>query len=658
MKTYEIVAPSKLFAPPSHAVLSTRSRCVFVANPLTVHSLLGIDSEVPTIPFSGHVDCLRLSADERNIGIASNDLIKLVDLTRGREIRNLSGHSLAVRALTPRWSSVYSWVSGSLDSSWIIWDSRSHPANILQGRTTGPVRCVELSPDDIILAVGTDSTLQLFDIRQRCSLKQFPSSTHGATFHPSQRMVATYGPERVVRYWCLDEFISIAMSDVFASEIRCARFVSPSCPGIDPVLVASTDEFMKTLTSEPCETLSTNNIGESKKVLNMHTTADGVGVVCCDTNSAVSYAVFSMEEVLCGPGSVAPDFSEDEDESLSDGMTSLMHREDSSAPAPFHLQTASSAHMSRVDDSASVGNVRANSIPVRSTSSGRNTPAPVRFRPQVDVSERRTHSERSLATRPRSPSMPTVHTTAEAWRESRVTSRSISPANGITVKEAPNSAPRSLEKTSRPAGGRPPRELRRTVHPMNSNDGGISSQQKNSPNGLSLCDFVAKTEKEHYMAVMQAEKTALGVQQLVASLKHGGVSAMLKDGIFADELAVTAMLRMLNEKKRWDINICNSYLGKLKELLFDNTLPSSCRQVALSSLQCIATGLVDSLRNCARAPLSTIGVDVAAEERKAKAENCLKELRDLRDRREQFYRRLSQEDIYRLDAIMVFLKPL
>ncbi|EYB85888.1 hypothetical protein Y032_0289g1512 [Ancylostoma ceylanicum] len=341
----DIVAPSKLFAPPTHAVLSSRSRCVFVANPLTAHSLLGIDSEVPTVPFNGHVDCLRLGADERNIAIASNDLIKLVDLTRGREIRNLSGHSLAVRALTPRWSSVYSWVSGSLDSSWIIWDSRSHPANILQGRTTGPVRCVELSPDDIILAVGTDSTLQLFDIRQRCSLKQFPSSTHGATFHPSQRMVATYGAERVVRYWCLDEFISIAMSDVFASEIRCARFVAPSCHGIDPVLVASTDECMKTLTSEPCETLATNKIGELKKVLNMNATPDGVGLICADPSAAVSYSVFSIEEILCGSTN-APVFSDDDDESLSEGMVVLTPRGNSPSDASFLSEAVTSAPVS------------------------------------------------------------------------------------------------------------------------------------------------------------------------------------------------------------------------------------------------------------------------------------------------------------------------
>ncbi|KHJ92733.1 hypothetical protein OESDEN_07376, partial [Oesophagostomum dentatum] len=255
---------------------------------------------------------LRLSADERNIAIASNDLIKLIDIARGREIRNLSGHSLAVRALTPRWSSVYSWVSGSLDSSWIMWDSRSHPANILQGRTAGPVRCVELSPDDIILAVGTDSTLQLFDIRQRCSLKQFPSSTHGAVFHPSQRMVATYGVERVVRYWCLDECISIAMSDVFPSEIRCARFVSP--PGIDPVLIASTDELIKTLTSEPCETLAINSLGESKK------------------------------ELLLGP-TKAQEFSDDDDISLSEDLVMSTARLDSRPGSSCNSEDAATAEI-------------------------------------------------------------------------------------------------------------------------------------------------------------------------------------------------------------------------------------------------------------------------------------------------------------------------
>ncbi|VDO65021.1 unnamed protein product [Heligmosomoides polygyrus] len=227
----EIVAPSNVFPPPTHAALSVRSRCVFIANPLAAHSLQSIDAEAPRVPFTGHVDCLRLSADERNIAVASNDLIKLIDLTKGREIRNLSGHSLAVKALTPRRSSVYSW----------------------------------LSPDDTVLAVGTDSNLQLYDIRKRCSLKQFPSSTYGATYHPSQRLVATFGADRVVRFWCLDELVPVAMSDAFSAPIRCAQFACPS-PDMEPVLVACTDHYMKTLTCEPCESLAINQIGDLRKV--------------------------------------------------------------------------------------------------------------------------------------------------------------------------------------------------------------------------------------------------------------------------------------------------------------------------------------------------------------------------------------------------------
>ncbi|VDP08636.1 unnamed protein product [Heligmosomoides polygyrus] len=245
---------------------------------------------------------------------------------------------------------------------------------------------------------------------------------------------------------------------------------------------------------------------------------------------------------------------------------------------------------------------------------------------------------------------------------SRLICRSVSPANGNLIKETLPVAPRSLEKPSRVAGTRPPRAHRdwRALVPVptTAEDPPNPVPRKNSNQGMTVNELVAKQEKEHYMTVMQAEKTAIGVQQLTASLQKGGVSAMLKDALFADELVVTQMLRMLNDTKRWDVNMCDIYLPKLKEFLQDSSLPEPCRQVALASLQSIATGLIDSLRNCARAPLSSIGVDVAAEERKKKAENCIKELRELRDKREQFYRKLTQEEVYRLDAIMVFLKPL
>lgn len=670
MKTYEIVASSSTFPPPVHAILSKRSRCIFMANPFKVHSLDCVGSEVLDINISGHVDCLRLSADERNIAVASNDVIKLIDLNGGREIRNLSGHSLAVQALTPRWSCVYSWVSGSLDSSWIVWDSRSHPANLLHGRTTGPVRCVEMSPDDIILAVGTDSTLQLYDIRTRCMIKQFPSSTYGAAFHPTHRMVATYGAERVARFWCLDELLPVAMSDAFPTAIQCAKFVTVS--DMDPVLVASTDQIMKTLTSEPCETLATNNIGEFCKVLSLNVSAGDVGVIYTDSTSALSYSVFSMKEVLHGST---------ESFELFDAGESIL---DEIIAKTSHENLSPEEHVSLVTDSAEVpirnsfsdgridhaqAEVDPAHISVRSSSTD-GTP----FNAERRKAERRTDENRSLTIAPRSPSMSSVQGHNHQVRKtrkscsSRIISRSASPSNGAAMKDVSVPVLRSNEGIRRrpEVNGKPPRESIRSIQTSESHSNSSSSGERNavqqrkiSASGLSVSDFVAKVEKEHHMTVMKAERIALGVQQLIASFKRGGMSTMLKDGLFADELVVTAMLKILNENKRCDIKICHLYLPKIKEFLQDPTLPESCRQVALSSLQCIVTGgLLDTLKSCSRTPLCNIGVDVAAEERKQKAENCIKELRDLRDRREQFYRKLSQDDMYRLDAIISFIKNL
>ncbi|KAK5975163.1 hypothetical protein GCK32_020507 [Trichostrongylus colubriformis] len=160
---------------------------------------------------------------------------------------------------------------------------------------------------------------------------------------------------------------------------------------------------------------------------------------------------------------------------------------------------------------------------------------------------------------------------------SRLICRSVSPANGTATKEAP---PRSVEKPLRTSGAagattKPPREPNRplrdarvTAPPVNADDANPPPQRKNSTQGVTLDDIATKIEKGHYMIVMQAEKTSIGVHQLVASLKHGGLSAMIKDGLFADESAVTVMLRMFNETKRWDINICSMYLPKLKGRCF------------------------------------------------------------------------------------------
>ncbi|KAK6059350.1 hypothetical protein COOONC_03021 [Cooperia oncophora] len=450
-------------------------------------------------------------------------------------------------------------------------------------------------------------------------------------------MVATYGADRVVRFWCLDELVQIAMSDAFSSRIRCAQFADP--PDMDPVLVACTDHYMKTLTCEPCESLAMNQIGDLRKVLNMNTSADSVGVICTDSVGAVSYSVVPMEEILEGPKKPIDFYDDDDDdESLSDEIPNMTLRCESPSVSRGTNSVPSAIHISSSDcgiDSSSIyGNNQVN-LPIRSSSSDRNATFKTATRNLREPARRRTDTDKALVGRPRSPSMSSVASFQSSSdlqplrlkEGSRLICRSVSPAaNVASLKETPMVAVRSAEKPLRPlaTGTKPPREsnrpLQRDARVPSSGDDTNPVQRKNSKQGLPLKDFVNKVEKGHYIAVMQSKKTSIGVDHLVGSLKHGGLSSMLKDGLFADSSAVTVMLRMFNETARWDINICSMYLPKLKEFLEDTSLPESCRQVALSSLQCIATGLIDSLRNCARGPISSIGVDVAAEERKKKAE--------------------------------------
>ncbi|KAK6042453.1 hypothetical protein COOONC_20042 [Cooperia oncophora] len=143
------------------------------------------------------------------------------------------------------------------------------------------------------------------------------------------------------------------------------------------------------------------------------------------------------------------------------------------------------------------------------------------------------------------------------------------------------------------------------------------------------------------------------VDHLVGSLKHGGLSSMLKDGLFADSSAVTVMLRMFNETARWDINICSMYLPKLKEFLRGHLCLRIVRQVLVVSA-IVATGLIDSLRTALEGRSVPLEWMLLPKRERRK----LRELRDLRDRRDHYYRKLSQEEVYKLDAIMEFLKHL
>uniref|UniRef100_A0A1I7XH82 WD_REPEATS_REGION domain-containing protein n=1 Tax=Heterorhabditis bacteriophora TaxID=37862 RepID=A0A1I7XH82_HETBA len=582
---------------PKYATLSYRSSCIFVANPLSVYAFDDTIINLPSLPYVGYVDCLRLSTDERNLAISCGDLIKLIDLSKGRELRNLTSHTLAVKALCPRKTSIYSWISGSLDSSWIQWDTRCHPANVLSARTMGPVRCVEISPDDIILAVGTDSALQLYDIRNRSCLAQFTTSSHGVSFHSAQRMIATYGLDKIVRFWCLDQLECVSQSDAFESEIRGVQFAD-----------CSLSSFMF-------------------KLLHIYIYTY---IVCFRCFSLLIFSLYFFCFFIIVPFLLLFSiyFQTTKYPTISDPdliVTRMIPVDPSSSRPPlprYRAPSSSRAHAPSRNSLSKQHHTRKGSVPpIRTNDTDKRVEG---------FGRPRSPSEGSY---PQSTSLPVKD---RSFRGSaspntslvRLTERSRSPSEMSSTKSHGPLPPRSQEKRRGSIKENKVKEIKeeqRTKEDRRSKEDDNISLGKTSSNlrkKITLEEFFAKQTKEHHTFMMLSKKKELGIQQMTLAAQRGGMTTVARESQFADDNCTAVVLNIINERKRWDINVCCTYLPRVKELL--NASSRSCRHTAVESLQCIATGLLDSIRKFALAPHNSIGVDVAAEERKMKAEQCLK----------------------------------
>uniref|UniRef100_A0A8R1EBI8 WD repeat-containing protein 55 homolog n=1 Tax=Caenorhabditis japonica TaxID=281687 RepID=A0A8R1EBI8_CAEJA len=172
------------------------------------------------------IECLQLSTDERTIGLATNSILKVVDITTGHESRNLTGHTLPITSLSASKFSPYCWYTGSSDCTWTQWDTRMHQSKIYGSKTSGVVRSLALSPGDHYVAIGTDDNIQIFDARQRDIIKQFNCSGHTLELHPSDVLLSAVGHDRIVRFFCLENFELISQSDPFLDDIQASAFDS------------------------------------------------------------------------------------------------------------------------------------------------------------------------------------------------------------------------------------------------------------------------------------------------------------------------------------------------------------------------------------------------------------------------------------------------
>lgn len=80
------------------------------------------------------------------------------------------------------------------------------------------------------------------------------------------------------------------------------------------------------------------------------------------------------------------------------------------------------------------------------------------------------------------------------------------------------------------------------------------------------------------------------------------------------------------------------------------------RSACLKALASITNSLLDTIIGFASTKTRRIGVDVVAEERAAKATECIHNFRKIVKNRDKIYKQIDQETIYKLDAILERLK--
>ncbi|KAF1769843.1 hypothetical protein GCK72_001660 [Caenorhabditis remanei] len=300
------------------AVLSRRHRSVICAGPYEVLPLENCYEPLPSTSTLCEfpIECLQLSTDERTIGVATNSILKVADIMTGREVRNLTGHTLPITSVAASKFSPYCWYTGSSDCSWTQWDTRMHQSKIFGSKSSGVVRSLALSPGDHYVAVGTDETIQIFDARQREYIKQFNCSGHSLELHPSDVLLSAVGHDRIVRFFCLESFELISQSDPFLDDIQASAFDTH-------VMIAATNDSINLLTWEPCcDVLTTVPLKNVEKVVNVNANGLDLDFICIGENTERlemrSYAIeellsYSPSHELCG--SI---YEEDEDVDTAD----------------------------------------------------------------------------------------------------------------------------------------------------------------------------------------------------------------------------------------------------------------------------------------------------------------------------------------------------
>ncbi|CAI2297670.1 unnamed protein product [Caenorhabditis sp. 36 PRJEB53466] len=703
------------------AVLSRRHRSVICAGPYEILPLETCFEPLPSTSTLSEfpIECLQLSTDERTIGVATNAILKVADITTGREVRNLTGHTLPVTSLAASKFSPYGWYTGSSDCSWTQWDTRMHQSKVYGSKASGVCRSLALSPGDHYVAVGTDETIQIFDARQREYIKTFNCSGHSLELHPSDVLLSAVGHDRIVRFFCLETFELISQSDAFLDDIQASAFDTH-------VMIAATNDSINLLTWEPCcDVLTTVPLKNVEKVVNVNANGLELDFICIGENTERlemrSYAIeellsYSPSHELCGSIYEEDEDVESADNSPIEETKPLPEMSSSPVTSSEELTETSSSpvNSSGSSHSSPASPAKPASIKQRSASQKASKSPSSTLKSTVPVSK--ASSSRSVTPAMAKPPMTRSMAAAQS-RSATVTSKPL--LGGFRSKPSPSMSDLRSTKTSSIAGstqslisergpktrsvsrqrnqepititylGRPrtPSEgdvitssttngtHRRSSPVVKKSVSSVSPTKKSPGRSVSAAPF--KKQNSTCSSVSSTTGVPFGVwSACIETVNQIGSAAKRENKnirrlkmltsrrqntdvppeVCSDEQLVLTAVRILSHNNDWSLNTCHAYITTI----IDNiaSVDTLNRNIALTGLAAIASSLRERLVKFANANSHRIGVDVAAEERAEKAKFCIQRLRDVVKKRDWYYKQLDEASILKLDVVLEQLKKI
>lgn len=156
---------------------------------------------------------MKLSSNGRYLALAS-DIIDLLDVERGRLIRQFTDHTNIITGITSPENSAHTWATVGADKTMRILDSRKHPGQVFCKRFDNRYQTICYAPNSEIIFLGGDN-ICVYDLRS--------CNTIGIIRTESQVLDLKCHPEECIVLGCTDDKM-VKVWDICTLECMCQSF--------------------------------------------------------------------------------------------------------------------------------------------------------------------------------------------------------------------------------------------------------------------------------------------------------------------------------------------------------------------------------------------------------------------------------------------------